>query len=81
MKANKKGKILIRYYNVDREKFHDLPYEHNDTMAYTKKNQAEIIKRVLASGYSIMLRPQTYLGLTIDTDNLTMYIGVGRMSK
>lgn len=80
MKANRKVKILIRYYNVDRERFHDLPYEHNEKMPYTKKNLDMIIKKVLSSGYTIVLRPVTILGLTRDTDNLTVYIGIGRMS-
>jgi hypothetical protein len=80
MKANKKNKILIRYRNIDRERFHDLPYEHNQKMAYTKKNLDMITKRVLSSSYSIMLRPVTELGLTGDTDNLIVYIGIGRMS-
>lgn len=79
MKANKKGKILIRYQNIDRENFSDLPFEHNEKMAYTKKNLDFIIKTALSGIYSVLLRPTTYLGLTVDTDNLTVYIGIGRM--
>ena len=81
MKANKKGKILIRYREVtDRDNYPDLPYEHNQKLPYTKKNLQEIIETIMSKGYTSMIRPTTALGLTVDTDNLTVYIGTGRMN-
>jgi hypothetical protein len=80
MKANKKGKILIRYREIDREKYPHLPYEHDQKMAYTKKNLADIIETVLSNSHTIMIRPYTVLGLTTDTDHITVYIGTGRMT-
>ena len=80
MKANKKGKILIRYMNIDREKYSDLPYEHNQKMSYTKKNLAGIIETVLSGGHTIMIRPYTALNLPADIDYVSVYIGRGRMN-
>lgn len=80
MKGNKKGKILIRYRKIDRDNYPDLSYEHDQKMPYTKKNLYEIIETILSAGHTVMVRPWTMLGLTTDTDHVTVYIGKGRLT-
>lgn len=48
-------KIIIAYWH--RQKYPELPYQHNEVVNYSETTRNDIINNILSSGYSVMIRP------------------------